>query len=413
MLDNCFQKIPGNSRRYFCAESRIHCHSARDCQSQGISCERSARHCRIFSVSRANSVARPVLRSGVPDVLSHQLPFLTREIVIDANTALLNGRIDRCVQELAGGSRSHVTGLFDHDCVTLNGQLEINPGRILCVGDHVQVRFEENRRYAPRRRPEQQRHRGFSIVFEDRHLVVVDKSADLLTVPTDGREPHTLMYRVNEHVRREGRGRGAFVVHRLDRGVSGLLVFGKTKDDARLLQEQFRQRKPERQYDALVAGIIEQDRGEFRSYLATGKNLTRYSTDDEDDGQLAVTHYQVTERLPDLTHVTVQLETGRRNQIRVHFAEAQHPVLGDQRYRSDLWKEIRWQHKRFAMHASTLGFNHPISSEPLLFTSPLPNEMTNFMLFSKRLDRKIRQELRTPRSDAAKAKAAARKKRRR
>lgn len=341
------------------------------------------------------------------------MPFLTRELVIDSTSSHLNGRIDRCVQELAGGSRSHATGLFDHDCVTLNGALEINPGKILCVDDQVQVTFEENRRYAPRRRPEQQRHRGFSIVFEDRHLIVVDKSADLLTVPTDGREPHTLLYRVNEHVRREGRGRGACVVHRLDRGVSGLLVFGKTKDDARLLQEQFRQRKPERQYDALVAGVLSQDSGEFRSFLATGKNLTRYSTDDEDEGQLAVTHYQVAERLPALTHVTVQLETGRRNQIRVHFAEAQHPVLGDHRYRPDLWSEIPWSHKRFALHASTLGFHHPISGESLQYTSPLPAEMTNFMNFSKRLDKTIQQELRIPRTKAAKSKAAQRKKRRR
>ncbi len=345
-----------------------------------------------------------------PLISSAPVPFSTREILIDLSTALINGRIDRCVQQLAGGSRSHVTGLFDHDCVSLNGQVEKNPGRTLNVGDQVQVRYEDNRRYSPRRRPEKQLHRGFSIVFEDRHVVVVEKSADLLTVPTDGREPHTLLYRVNEHVKHEGRGRGAFVVHRLDRGVSGLLMFGKTKEDARLMQNQFRQRKPERQYDALVAGIVAQDSGEFRSYLATGKNLTRYSTDDEEDGQLAVTHYQVAERLPDTTHVTVQLETGRRNQIRVHFAEAQHPVLGDNRYRSDLWKEIPWAHKRFALHASTLGFTHPVTGEPMRFSSTLPAEITNFMRFSKRLDKVLQQDLRVPRSDASKARAKNRKK---
>ena len=342
-----------------------------------------------------------------PLISSPAVPFLSRELVIELSSALIHGRIDRCVQELAGGSRSHVTGLFDHDCVSLNGQVETNPGRTLNIGDQVHVRFEEHRRYSPRRRPQQQQHRGFSIVFEDRHVVVVEKSADLLTVPTDGREPHTLLYRVNEHVKHEGRGRGAFVVHRLDRGVSGLLMFGKTKEDARLMQNQFRQRKPERQYDALVAGIVAQDSGEFRSFLATGKNLTRYSTDDEEDGQLAVTHYQVVERLPDTTHVALQLETGRRNQIRVHLAEAQHPVLGDNRYRSDLWKEIPWAHKRFALHASTLGFTHPITGEPMRFSSPLPAEITNFMKFSKRLDKVIQKDLRVPRSDAAKAGAKA------
>lgn len=345
------------------------------------------------------------------------VPFLIRELVIEETSPFIAVRIDRCVQEMAGGSRSHVTGLFDYDCVKLNGQVEPDAGRSLNVGDLIHVRFEENRRYSPRRRPEQQKHRGFSVVFEDRHVIVVEKSADMLTVPTDGREPHTLVYRVNEHVKHEGRGRGAFIVHRLDRGVSGLLMFGKTKEDARLMQNQFRQRKPDRRYDAIVAGVMTQDSGEFRSYLATGKNLNRYSTDDEDDGELAVTHYQVVERLPDTTHVAVQLETGRRNQIRVHFAEAQHPVLGDDRYRTDLWKKIPWAPKRFALHASTLGFDHPITGAPMKFTSPLPVEMTKFMSFSKRLDIVIQNDLRVPRSAGTKAKrktkAADRKKKRR
>lgn len=336
------------------------------------------------------------------------MPFLVRNIVIEQSSALVNSRVDRCVQEIAGGSRSHVAGLFDYDCVAVNGEIETNSGRSLNAGDQVLVRFEENRRYSPRRRTKT--HRGFSIVFEDRHVIVVEKSADLLTVPTDGREPHTLIYRVNEHVKHEGRGRGAFVVHRLDRGVSGLLMFGKTREDARLMQNQFRQRKPERQYDALVAGTVGPDSGEFRSFLATGKNLNRYSTDDEVDGQLAVTHYQVAERLPDTTHVTVQLETGRRNQIRVHFAEAQHPVLGDNRYRSDLWENIPWTHKRFALHASTLGFSHPVTEESMRFRSPLPVEMTDFMKFSKRLDKTLQRDLRMPRSVRGGTKQTARKK---
>lgn len=318
---------------------------------------------------------------------SSRVPFLIRETTLNADSPYVAGRADRCVQELAGGSRSHVTGLFDHDCVTLNGSTEIDPGRTLAVGDYLSVRFEANRRYSPKRRPERQKHRGFSIVHEDRDIIVVDKSADLLTVPTDGREPHTLVYRVNEHVRHEGHGRGAFVVHRLDRGVSGLLVFGKTREMADTVQQQFSQRKPERQYDAMVVGHVVQQEGEFRTYLATGKNLTRFSTVEEDDGELAITLYQVvknyprTSQSPPVTHVAVRLETGRRNQIRVHFAEAGHTVLGDARYRPHLWKEIPWPHKRLALHASTLAFVHPTSGEMLRFSSPLPAEFTNFVRY--------------------------------
>ena len=87
------------------------------------------------------------------------VPFLTRNLVVENLSPFIGGRIDRCVQELVGGSRSHVTGLFDYDCVTLNGDVETNPGQSLKAGDRVLVRFEENRRYSPRRRPQRQQHR--------------------------------------------------------------------------------------------------------------------------------------------------------------------------------------------------------------------------------------------------------------
>src|SRR5205085_10943445 len=94
--------------------------------------------------------------------------------------------------------------------------------------------------------------------------------------------------------------------------------------------------KPEREYIALVAGRVENERGTFQSLLATDKDLNRFSTEDEAIGQLAITHYRVISRLADATLVQVRLETGRRNQIRVHFAEAGHPVLGDPRYQPEL-----------------------------------------------------------------------------
>ncbi len=313
------------------------------------------------------------------------MPFLQREVIVDHESPFVGARIDRCVQQLAGGSRSHVTGLFDHDCVRLNGNTEINPGKTLAVGDQVFVRFEQNRKYSPKRRPELQKHRGFSIVHEDNDLIVVDKSAELLTVPTDGREPSTLIYRVSEHVRRTSRARGVILVHRLDLGVSGLLVFAKRPESARNLQEQFAEHKPDRVYLALVSGIVQKAQGTFRSYLTTGKNLTRYSTGDPEDGELAVTHYKVLDQTkssdPDvqISLVEVRLETGRRNQIRVHFAEAGHSVIGDARYRPDQWKNIPWPHKRLALHAATLAFLHPANGQLMSFHSPMPMEMNRLM----------------------------------
>jgi len=316
------------------------------------------------------------------------VPFLIREAVVAESSPLLAGRIDRCVQELSGGSRSFVTGLFDHDCVQVNGQPAPDPGYRLEAGDHVVIRYEADRRYSPKRRPRQE-HNGFSIVYEDRELIVVDKSAALLTVPTLEKEPYTLIYRVNEHVRHEGRGRGAFIVHRLDRGVSGLLVFGKTQELAEQLQKQFAEHKPDRLYHALVADCLKSSEGEFRGYLATGRTLTRYSTSGPQSGELAVTRYRVIQSMPDTTHVEVRLETGRRNQIRVQFAEAGHPVLGETRYSPELARRRDWPHRRLALHAATLAIENPATHQILRFTSPLPVEMTKFVQTREQMRRNL------------------------
>jgi len=225
---------------------------------------------------------------------------------------------------------------------------------------------------------------GFEIVFEDKHLIVVNKPADLLTVPTVRAETNTLLSKVADYVKHVSKGRGAFTVHRLDRGVSGLLVLGKTQEIVRELKDQFAASKPEREYLAIVAGDVQQPSGTFESLLATDKDLNRFSTEDEEVGQLAITHYRVVSALRDTTLVQVRLETGRRNQIRVHFAEAGHPVLGDPRYRPEQAAHPHWPHKRLALHARLLGFEHPVTGQPLRFEAALPAEMERFLAGSRK-----------------------------
>jgi 23S rRNA pseudouridine1911/1915/1917 synthase len=214
-------------------------------------------------------------------------------------------------------------------------------------------------------------------------LLVVDKPAGLLSVPTVRAEKNTLVGKAAEYVRHVSQGRGAFSVHRLDRGVSGVLVLGKTQEIVRQLKDQFAASKPEREYVAIVAGKVAQRQGTFETLLATDKDLNRFSTEDEEIGQIAITHYRVVAYLDDATLVQVRLETGRRNQIRVHFAEAGHPVLGDERYRPDLSAHPHWRHQRLALHARLLGFEHPVSQEPLRFEAPLPAEIDAFLRHHK------------------------------
>ena len=149
------------------------------------------------------------------------------------------------------------------------------------------------------------------------------------------------------------------------------------------LIEQFKQRKPRRVYTAIVAGVMSSDDGTFHSHLATGKNLDRFVAQPSGKTEAAITHYRVLERMSDTTLVEATLVTGKRNQIRVHFSDVGHPVLGDPRYNTEQAKHPRWIRKRIALHAKSLGFEHPVSGKAMTFESPLPSALEKFLARSR------------------------------
>ncbi len=294
-------------------------------------------------------------------------------------TAEHAGRVDHIVATMTKLSRRQVRGLFDHDAVRINGAPVADTFVRVEPGDTVTVDYDPHHRYAEKPRPWSDP--TFRIVFEDDHLLVVDKSAAALTVPTSAGQTNALIQRVGEYLTaRGGKRKRAHVCHRLDRGVSGLLVVAKTDQISQQIRSQFEARKPHRRYVAIVKGRMPEPQGTFRSYLATGDDLSRYSTPNAERGELAITHYKVERQLADdATLIRVELETGRRNQIRVHLAEANHPVLGDPRYMSRLARHPRWRVNRLALHAAELGFMHPVTGEGLKFTSPLPAPFVRFL----------------------------------
>lgn len=305
-----------------------------------------------------------------------------KQLTITAELLAQYERVDRAVQSLCDLSRKQVTGLFDRGCVHVNGTICSQTFRRLEAGDVVELAFDACRKYTPRNKPRGEL--GFDIVYEDAQILVVNKPANLLTVPTPHGETNTLLNKVTRYVRYIAGGKEAFAAHRLDRGVSGLLAFGKSLEISQKIRDQFAAHKPRREYVAIVAGKMSKREGTFKSLLATDRDLNRFSTDDETIGQLAITHYRVRQILSDATVVSVRLETGRRNQIRVHFAEQGHPVLGDPRYEIELAQHPRWQYKRLALHARELGFSHPTTGKPLDFQIELPKEMKQFLLGAKR-----------------------------
>lgn len=216
------------------------------------------------------------------------------------------------------------------------------------------------------------------IRYVDSHLAVVVKPPGILTVPSPHREKNTLLHFLAKRLGAAETTGEVCCVHRLDRDVSGLLVFARSVAMAEALRDQFAARKPHRRYLALAAGTLQPSQGTFRSYLTTDAALNRHSVDDPAAGELAITHYEVQEVLGDVSLVSLRLETGRRNQIRVHLSEAGHPVLGESRYRPDEARHRSWPFRRIALHAAELGFDHPATGQRMHFDSRLPPEFASF-----------------------------------
>lgn len=303
---------------------------------------------------------------------------LQSRFVVEESTPEGERRIDKIVRKMTGQSVRQAAGLFSAEGVKLNGAVCQEPWKWLTPGDAVEVEFDVGRYY--KAAPKAKKYSGFELIYEDRDLLVVNKQASILTVPTEQAETDTLVHRVCDYL---GRGKNyrpkIWVVHRLDRGVSGLLVLAKRPEIATALRAQMAERKPLRRYVAAVTGAIKDDEGTFDSYLATDEALTRYSVEDEGQGERATTHYRVVKCLTGATLVDIWLETGRRNQIRVHFAEAGHPIVGDQRYHAREARHASWPHARLALAAVELGFEHPTHGEVQTFKLPLPAEMRDFL----------------------------------
>jgi 23S rRNA pseudouridine1911/1915/1917 synthase len=215
-------------------------------------------------------------------------------------------------------------------------------------------------------------------VYVDAHLVVVEKPAGLSSVPYDPRETDNLRERVRQGLReRERRAIPPLgVVHRLDKETSGLLVFARNLAALRALKQQFRFHTVHRRYLAIASGSVQD--GTFRSRLVVDRgDGRRGSTENPKLGREAITHVHALEQLDGATLLECRLETGRTHQIRIHLAEAGHPLLGERVYGRDV--PTRWAAPRLMLHAKELGFAHPVSGEQLRFDSALPEDMRQML----------------------------------
>ena len=209
---------------------------------------------------------------------------------------------------------------------------------------------------------------GLSIVYEDWDIVVVNKTNGLLTVGCDKEMELTAHYLLNEYVRKgnsKSKNR-VYIVHRLDRDTSGLLVFAKSEEAKRFLQDEWKNFK--KKYYAVVQGKMPAQEGEIVSYLVENSIHKMYSVSDPAVGKYAKTRYRVLKESETYSLLEVDLLTGRKNQIRVHLADEGCPVAGDKKYgvKNRLVK-------RLCLHAGSLAIVHPFSKEKMLFETEVPS----------------------------------------
>lgn len=221
--------------------------------------------------------------------------------------------------------------------------------------------------------------RGLIILHEDKSIIVVDKAPGLLTMGTDREKIKTAYYRLTDYVRKgnpKSRER-IYIVHRLDREVSGILLFARSIEDKNILQEQWPH--VEKHYLALVQGIPRQPQGTFTSRLVENGVHSVHSTTNPTRGKLSHTAYKVLAQSKGIALLDINLLTGRKHQIRVHLAENKLPIIGDTKYGPK-----HTGAKRLALHAKSIAFEHPHTGEPCLFETRIPHLFSQIKAKTKR-----------------------------
>lgn len=283
------------------------------------------------------------------------------KLVLQAESSLLEA-----VRALVpGASNRTLRQMLCHGQVRLNGKTSKIAGGKLTAGDVVEILSRGNTPAIVH---------GIKIVFEDRDILVVEKPVGLLTVATKHEQERTVYAHLRLYVKQHSPNQKLFIVHRLDKFASGVLVFAKSEIVQAKLQALFKSHNIKRKYWAIVEGRVKQDRGTLRTYLAENRAQRMQSVADGSSGKEAVTHYRVLRRFPQLTALEVTLETGRKNQIRVHLSEIGHPIVGDRAYSS-----TKNPMGRLGLHAFLLGFRHPTTGATILHNTGIPPEFVRYL----------------------------------
>ncbi|GAB3726248.1 RluA family pseudouridine synthase [Spirosoma lituiforme] len=263
------------------------------------------------------------------------------------------------IAQLPHKNRNNIKSLLGNKQILVDGKVftqfnhPLKPGQIVTV--------------AANRAPQTSQYRGLTILYEDQNLIVISKQAGLLSMATNKERDRTAYGILSDYVKKEDPKNKIFIIHRLDRETSGVMMFARSERVQKLMQESWNATTKERTYMALVEGVPNPEQGRITSYLRESKALIVYSSQNPDNGQLAITNYKVVKANNGYSLLELELETGRKNQIRVHMQDIGHPVVGDAKYGA-----TKDPIGRLGLHAEVLAFEHPITGQAMHFSVPVP-----------------------------------------
>lgn len=272
-----------------------------------------------------------------------------------AHDALL---IEFLMEKMHGISRNRAKALISNRVVLVNNAITTHPLTELKEGQVVQI--DRSKRKMAFHSNE------LDIVYEDPYLLIIDKHPGLLSMSNNTRQ-QTVQTVLNRYLEKGGGRNTSHLVHRLDRDTSGLMVYAKDVQTQQSLVRGWQELVTDRRYIALVEGELENKRGRIQSWLTEDKRFITHSSPVDNGGKLAVTHYEVLTSSNGYSLIECELETGRKNQIRVHMADLGHPVVGDRKYGSE-----NDPMRRLGLHAYMLCFTHPVTGKHMRFETPVP-----------------------------------------
>ena len=270
------------------------------------------------------------------------------------------------MKKMNGISRTRVKALLTNRVVLVNNNIQTQYNYPLLPGMKIQISRAKNMH--------EFKHRMLRILYEDAYIIVVEKKEGLLSVATDRQKERTAQHILNEYVKRQNRGNRVFVVHRLDRETSGVMMYAKSEKIQHVLRDNWQEIVYDRRYVSVVVGDMEKDKGTVKSWL-TDRTFYVSSSPVDDGGRYSITHFHTIKRANGFSLVELELETGRKNQIRVHMQDLGHPIVGDERYGCEVNPL-----GRLALHAFKLCFYHPVTGEKMEFETPYPGNFKNLML---------------------------------